>query len=142
MTFAIQPDGLVVDVVIAPDANQMQQWQAQGQPIPRPLRVRGVMDTASDVTAVAPHVFQALGLSSTRSAQTHTASGMVNPKVYEISLSIVQASGAGPMYTAPQLTVTELFHAAPGIDVLIGLDIILQGILHIAGPGRTFSFTW
>jgi hypothetical protein len=142
LTFSVQPDGLLVEVVIGPDANQLRQWQAQGQAIPRPIRVGAIMDTGTDVTAVAPQVIKALGLPLSGSARTHTASGHVPVDVYGISLSILSPTGSGPMFTAPSLLAIELTHAAPGIDVLVGLDIILQGVLNVDGPRGVFSFTF
>jgi hypothetical protein len=100
------------------------------------------MDTASDLTAVTGRILQALGLSTSRSVKTHTASGSVSVDVYEISLSILPPTGMTAMFTTSHLEVTELLHAAPGIDVLVGLDVILQGVLHVDGPGGTFSFTF
>jgi hypothetical protein len=100
------------------------------------------MDTATDVTAVAPRLLQGLGLPLYGSAQTHTAGGAVQSGVYEISLSILSPTGPGAMFTAPQLLATELIHAAPGIEVLVGLDVLLQGILHVDGPAGFFTFTY
>jgi hypothetical protein len=46
------------------------------------------------------------------------------------------------MFTAPYLRVTELVHAAPAIELLVGLDVILQGVLNVDGPNRMFTFTF
>jgi hypothetical protein len=142
LTFPVQPDGLVVDVMIGLDAGNSQALQRLGQPIPRPVRARGVVDTATDLTAVAPAVLQALGLSSSQSAHIHTAGGLVQVKVYDISLSILPPPGSAPLLTVPQLTASELIHAAPTVEVLIGLDVLLQVVFHLDGPGRVFTLTF
>jgi hypothetical protein len=100
------------------------------------------MDTGTDATAVAQQVVRSLGLPLSASARTHTASGYVPVDVYGISLSILPATGSGSMFTAPDLVATGLIHTAPGIDVLVGLDVILQGVLHVDGPGGVFSFAF
>jgi hypothetical protein len=87
-------------------------------------------------------VLQALGLSPSARVRTHTAGGAVNVDAYEVSLSILPVSGTTPAFTAPQLLVTELIHAAPGTEVLVGPDVILQGVLNVDGPKGTFSFTF
>jgi hypothetical protein len=87
LTFPVQPDGLLVEVLV-------------------------------DVTAIAPRVIQALQLPLFGSAQTSTASGQVIVGVYEVSLSILPATGSSPLFTVPQLVVTELVHASPGIEFL------------------------
>jgi hypothetical protein len=141
LTFPVQKDGLVVGVMIGMDSANCQALQQSGQPIPRPILVQGIMDTGTDATAVAHRLIHALGLPLYGSAQTSTAAGQVNVGVYEISLSIVPPGGAA-QFTDPRLVATELIYAAPGIEVLVGLDVILQGILHVDGPGGTFSFTF
>jgi hypothetical protein len=62
--------------------------------------------------------------------------------VYEVSLSIPPPTGTTPLFTVSQLVVTELVHAAPGIEVLVGLDLLLQGVFHLDGPARVFTFTF
>jgi hypothetical protein len=100
------------------------------------------MDTGTDVTAVAPWVLRALGLSLAGSAQTHTAAGAVQAGVYRISLSILSPTGSGPMFTAPQMLATEVVNAPPGIEVLVGLDVILQGVFTVDGPKGFFTFAF
>lgn len=140
LTFSVQPDGLLIPVMIGLDAPSCRALQQAGQAIPRPLQLTGVMDTATDVPAIAPRVLKVLALPQLGSAQTHTASGSVTVGIYEVSLSILPPAGSAPMFTAPHLVVSELIHAAPGIEVLVGLDIIWQGVLNIDGPNLVFSF--
>lgn len=60
--------------------------------------------------------------------------------VYEMSLSITDPATAGaPMSVHPYLTVTELPYPPAGLDVLIGLDVVLDCRLLIDGPTRTFT---
>jgi hypothetical protein len=142
LTWPVQSDGLVVEVMIGADSNQMVKCKAQGVAFPRPILVRGIMDTGTDVTAVAPRLFPALGLTKRGTVQTHTASGSVQVNVYEISLSILHPNRSGAGFTTPRLLVTELTHAAAGAEVLVGLDILLQGVFNLDGHSRTFSFTF
>jgi hypothetical protein len=142
LTWPVQPDGLVVEVLIGADHGQALKWFNQGTPIPRPILVRGIMDTGADVTAVAPRLPQALGLPQFGSAQTHTASGLTNVALHEISLSILPANLAGAIFNTSRLVATELTHAAPGTEVLVGLDVLLQGTFILDGHARTFSFTF
>ena len=46
------------------------------------------------------------------------------------------------MFTDANLLATELGHAAPGIGVLVGLNVILQGVLNVDGPRGVFSFSF
>ncbi len=106
------------------------------------MLTRGVLDTGADISAVAPRVVTALGLAPVYSAQMHTASGPANVDVYEVSLSVVPLGGSGPLFTVSDLLATELQHAAPGVEVLVGLDVLMRCVFNLNGPGGTFSLTF
>jgi hypothetical protein len=126
--------------VLGLDRKSMVALSVTGQPIPQPLLVRGLVDTASDITAVAAPFLQRLALSSTTSGTTQTAGGVVPVDLYEVSLSITNPSQAGSSwFTAPQMLVMELTTLLRDTDVLIGLDIRLQGKLFLDGPARRFT---
>src|SRR5947208_1165071 len=65
-------------------------------------------------------------LSASRSVPIHTAGGPVTANLHAIRLSIVPPSAAQPLFMVPQLLATELQHAAPNIDVLVGLNVLLE----------------
>jgi hypothetical protein len=67
LTFPFSANGLTLDVLIGLDGNSTAQLHACGQPIPRPVRARGVLDTGTDATAIAHWVFQQLGLQPKKS---------------------------------------------------------------------------
>jgi hypothetical protein len=46
------------------------------------------------------------------------------------------------MLTYHQLLVTQFLTPPPDLDVLVGLDIILQCELYVSGPGRWFRLTF
>jgi hypothetical protein len=139
-TFPITKDGCTLDVLIGLGAVEMQAIQAAGLPLPPPLTARAVLDTGSDKTAVAPHLLQQLGTVAKARARTHTAAGAVQVQVYEVSLSVPNPTGAStPMLTRPQWVVTEFLHPPPGIDVLIGMDLVKECLWIIDGPGGFFT---
>ena len=142
LTLPVQSEGLLVDLVIGLGSNQAQGLLASGQPIPGPILVRGILDTGADCSAVSRGLVQSLSLVGSGSVQTHTPAGSLTVLLYEASLSIVPPGSAVPLFTVPQLLVTELRHAAPGIAVLVGLDVMLQGVLALDGPARKFSLTF
>src|SRR5262249_9975569 len=77
---------------------------AAGQPIPPPLQARALVDTGSNVTAVAPWVLHQLAVPAASSTSNHTAGGIVKVKLYQVSVSIMDPSHPGsPMLTAPDL---------------------------------------
>jgi len=56
-----------------------------------------------------------------------------------VSLSIVGPTGMGPSLVQPSLEVVELTTPIPNIDVLLGMDVLLQCRLLIDGPARQFT---
>jgi hypothetical protein len=113
--------------------------QAAGYPIPPPLQARGVIDTGTDVTAIARSLLHQMGLRSVVSATTHTARGSARVNLFEISLTIQGSpSTAGVVVVRPLLQVMELTTILPGVDVLIGRDVLDECLLVSDGPGKQF----
>jgi hypothetical protein len=143
LTFPLQPDGLWVPVLLGHDHAALKAKQASGQSVPMPLKCRGFLDTGTDVTGVAPWIITSLGLTSFNKTTTQTASQQVFVTLFEVSLSNYDVNApAGSSLTRPQGEVLQLPHNLPTVDVLIGLDLIAQIVLHIDGPIQTFSLTW
>jgi hypothetical protein len=139
-TFPITKDGCTLDVLIGLGAVEMQAAQAAGLPLPPPLTARAVLDTGSDKTAVAPRLLQQLGTVPKARVRTHTAAGAVHVHVYEVSLSVPNPTGVRtPMLVQPQWEVTEFLHPPPGIDVLLGMDLVKECLWIIDGPGGFFT---
>jgi hypothetical protein len=139
----VQPDGLIIGVMIGVSGARARDLLAAGQAVPRPLLVRGVIDTGTDATALAPRIAQALGVPLAGNAITHTAAGPVHVPYYEVSLSLLPSPVASPFFTDPLLIVTELHQALPAhIEVLVGLNVLLQLTLLLDGPGRTFTLSY
>jgi hypothetical protein len=109
-----------------------------GQPLPRPLHVRAVVDTGCSTTAVAPAILGQLGLTPLLAGSSQTASSSVAVNLYLISLSIFDAS-RGPPLTLRDLLVSELTTTIPQIDMLIGMDVLLDCKLLLDGPARRFT---
>jgi hypothetical protein len=140
LTFAITSGELRLAVVIGHNRKDLATRLAAGQPVPAPIWTMGVVDTATNVPCVTPAVLQQLGTVSTGQSSSHTAAGQVPAKLFEVSLSIPPPSNVpGPMLTRRDLTVMELPSPVPGVDVLIGLDILLDCKLLLDGPAHRFT---
>lgn len=107
----------------------------------RPIRCRGLVDTGSDATCVAPAILRQLGLHAPSvQTSTTTASGLASARLFEVSVSVMNlADPHTPMLVAPKLLAMELTTILPGLDVLIGMDILLTTRLILDGPNRQFS---
>src|SRR5438128_638326 len=122
-SFPLSPDGMIVQAMFGLNGSQTATLVRTGQSVPRPIQVRALLDNGSDATAIAPHVFQKLGLRSVRSVSSVTAGGPVTVKLYRVSLTIAGPAGrTGPVLAVPDLLVSELTAPLPNIDALIGMD--------------------
>jgi hypothetical protein len=114
---------------------------AAGQPVPAPIRLRGLIDTGCDVTSVPPHVAQRLGLTVHSQRSTQTPAGPLSVNLYEASLSIPRVGQLqAPLLVLDQIVILELPHPPTAtIDVLVGLDVVLQLLLVVDGPRGHFT---
>jgi hypothetical protein len=138
-TFPLSADGPVVQGLIGLNGFRTDLLVRAGQPVPRPVSVRALLDTGCDMTAIAPAVFQSLGLTPLYGTRTQTAGGSVNVNLYIVSLSVLSPSGsAGLFLVRPNLVVTELTAPLQNIDVLIGTDILNDCLFILNGRAGQF----
>jgi hypothetical protein len=140
LEYPVVPNGLLVDVIVGWNRPETVTALAAGTAISMPVRARGVIDTGTDVTAVAAPVLRQLGLALVQQTTTQTASGRVSVDLFEVSLGVTDlAAPTGPELVEPDLLVMELAAPPIGIDVLIGLDVLLGCWFTLDGPGRRFA---
>ena len=139
LTFPVTGTDLLVDVRVNLDATELARLRAATCPAPASVEVRGLLDTGTDITGVAPHILQQLGAVPRRNTHTHGVGGRVPTRLFDVSLSIWDSSQPHlPWFTIPHLRVMELSLGIP-CDVLIGMDVLLQCRLLLDGPGRQFT---
>ncbi len=138
LTFPLTPRGLEVDVLVNRDvAALMPLWQAGVQP--QPLTGRGLIDTASDLSAVSTSIIQQLGVPLLSSTTTHGIGGPLAVNLYRVGLHIFDANNSNlPWVFHPTLVVMELSPNVP-FDALIGLDILRACKLFVDGPSGQFT---
>jgi hypothetical protein len=80
-TFPLSPDGPAVQGLVGLNDTDTATLVQAGQPIPRPVSIRALLDTANDVTAIANPVARQLGMVTVGQARTQTAGGSVQESV-------------------------------------------------------------
>jgi hypothetical protein len=109
---------------------------AAGQFVPPPQLIRALIDTGTDISAVSASVLSQLRLGSVQQHTTQTLAGSVSIQLFEVNLTIPQAAGVSPpLLVLDQLLVMALPTSLPGIDALLGLDV-LDHLLLIADGSR------
>ena len=140
LTCPIASGELTLTVVVGHNRKALTAVVGAGQTLPPPIWTRGVIDTGTNVTCVTPAVLKKLGLTSTGQGSSQTVGGLAAVNLFEVSLSIPPAGNVpGPMLTRRDLMVMEMPSPIPGVDVLIGLDILLDCKMLLDGPARQFT---
>jgi hypothetical protein len=115
------------------------QRQAAQQPAPTPVVAQALLDTGSNVTGVAASLIQQLPLTPYAQSQTQGLSGTTSVRLFYVSLIIFDpAQPHGPRFTQPNLLVMELPPSST-LDVLIGMDVLLDCRMLPDGPGRQLT---
>lgn len=138
-TFAVEADGLIVDVLVTLEEQALDALRARGQATPAPIPCRGIIDSGTTLTAINPSLRARLGLTRGIRASTTTAAGPVSVYLYVVGLSVTNLKIPGaPHLGLPTFAVMELPAGLPAVDVLVGLDFLLKCHFDLNGPGGTF----
>jgi hypothetical protein len=143
LAFAISSGELKLTVVIGHGRRALGGLLAAGQPLPSPIWTPGVVDTGSTITCVTPALIQQLALQTIGTGYSQTVAGQATVNLFEVSLSIPPPGNVpGSMLTRHDLVVMEMPSPIPGVEVLIGLDILLDCKLVLDGPARRFTLAF
>src|SRR5207237_911323 len=110
-----------------------------GRPFPPSMSARGLIDTGSDVSAVAPAILAQLGIPVYSRATSQGIGGRISVRLFSVSLFVLDvARPALPWLMQPDLLVIEL-PTLLQVDVLIGMDILLGCRMLLDGPVGQFT---
>ena len=138
LSFPFDRNGMIVDVLLSCGGDRLKQLLAQNAPIPAPIWARGMIDTGTNVSAVSLPLLRQLGIEKGEAVKTEGIGGEFETHSYEVSLTIAdKAALTGPTYSPPDVSVIHL--DAEGVDVLIGLDVLMACRLVLDGPARLFT---
>jgi hypothetical protein len=140
LSFPIRSGELTLAVLIGHNQQALAAFRATAQPLPAPVWTTGVIDTGRTVTCISSAILRKLGLASTRKSTSQTVHGRTTVNLFDVSLSIPPPGSApGPMLTQSDLIVMEMPSSIPGVDVLVGMDVLLGCKLVVEGPSRQFT---
>jgi hypothetical protein len=139
LTFPFLPDGLLVPAALNLAATELRALLAVGAALPASIHARGMLDSGTTVTAVAPWILTRLNATPGQTRQTSTPTGKMQVRMYKISFSIYSQTTGTVNLSRGDWEVADLPENPDGVDVLFGLDLLRQIILTVNGPGQTFS---
>jgi hypothetical protein len=109
LTFPITGDGLSLDARVNLDGATLHAFQGAGQPLPGSIAAKGLIDTGSDISAVAPWILKHLGVPVYGHASTQGVAGSIPVRLFMVSLFILDAGQLHlPWLAQADLVVMEL----------------------------------
>ena len=137
-SYPISASGLLLDVMVGLPGKSMAPLVGAGEPVPAPIKSRALIDSGTDVTCIASSPLRGFGLNPVANRTSRTLSGSVFVDLFEVSFSLPGPT-PGLLLVLPQLVVIEMRSPPPDINVLVGMDVLLQCVLHVDGPQRQFT---
>lgn len=128
----LRRDGAVVSVQISVPAS----LAAQAGAAAKPQVVKGLVDTGASISTVNPTVAQAAGLQAVGSVPLYGVGGGGETPVYAASFGLPQY---GVVVDPIEIAGTAI--PMPGVDVLLGRDILKALNLDYRGPEGAFTLT-
>ena len=129
---------MFVDVLVSCGSDRMAELLAQGEPILSPIWTRGMIDTGTNVSAVSLAIIHQLEIPPGKAARSEGIGGEYASHYYDVSFTIAdKPAKSGPTYSPPDVSVIHM--EAVGVDVLIGLDLLVACRLVVDGPARLFT---
>jgi hypothetical protein len=139
-TLPIVADGLILNVMIGLTGRDTVSRLSTGKPIPAPVLLRSAIDTGTDITCVNAQFLKGLGLTFVQQLSSTTVAGVIPVDLFDISFSIPPTGRlTAPLLVLEQLRVMELVHSTPGIDVLVGRDVMHELLMISDGPRDEFT---
>ena len=115
-----------------------------GQPIPKAVTIRALVDTGASCTCVDPTVLAALNLTPTGSVSVNTPSTGSIPhsaNQYDVGFAIPDDGGT-PLFLQTIPVVESELLASQGFHVLLGSDILEHCLLVYNGKDAFFSLAF
>jgi hypothetical protein len=111
-------------------------YDPKTDPLPTRYKFNAIGDTGATGSVISKKVVEVCGLKPVGMVEVHTAGGICNSEVYLVSVALPNE------VCFSVVRATKAAFLSPGLDVLIGMDIITQGdfaLTHFQGK-TCFSF--
>jgi hypothetical protein len=132
----LRREGPIVDVQISLPRALAARSQQQGQPPGAGQTVRGLVDTGASISTVSDQVAAAVGLQAIASVPLGGVGGTSERPIFAAAVAL-------PRYgiSVDPIEIAGVTIPMPGIDVLIGRDVLRALYLEYKGPEGAFALT-
>jgi hypothetical protein len=143
-TLTYGPIGPLIHAYIGVSTPRVAALVLAGKPTPQPIVVKALVDTGASNTVVDQSVITALGLAPRRIAKTITpTTGAAPHKCYTYDVSIhVPLGTATSLFSKMAWEVTCLDLKHQGFEVILGRDVLAEGIFVYDGKAGTFAMAF
>jgi hypothetical protein len=143
ISLTISPGGPLLDLAIGVSVPRAEALTKAGQPVPPPIKIRGLIDTGASCTGIDPTILTQLGVVSTGPVPVHTPSTKSGAphiaKQYDVSIILIHPKLNWRFHTLPVIEA-PLIHQ--GIHALIGRDILANCLFTYDGQGNAFCLAF
>jgi hypothetical protein len=139
----VEPDGPIINVLIALSAPRRAALVAAGQEIPDPMPGRLLIDTGASMTSIDQKFVTGLALQPTGSINMHTPSTgatSVPMSSYDVELHFKGFDGAA--HTFQSMAVLGCDFSGQNIDGLFGRDALALARLFYSGPDASWMMSF
>jgi hypothetical protein len=144
LTCPITPRGPLVDLVVGVSGSRREVLERNNFPVPPRVRVRALIDTGSDVTGLARHVFEQLEVRPHGQTRIRTPSTTADqPHFVDQYVVSIGLPGTGLELHLPQLEVIDSGHR-PDDDYqgIVGRDFLAHCLFVYDGEAGTFALAF
>lgn len=137
-TEEIENHQLLVDVCLTPDMPTAQRRFRQGKFKPGVDSLRALLDTGATGSAISSETVDSLKLTPLKKIPVMTGAGKIETWVYRVNIHPVVMEGDNS-HVRHHINVEVIeFPAGDDFDVILGMDLISRGALHVACGHFTF----
>lgn len=131
---ALRRQGAIVTIQVGVPGTLAAELQRQGQPVPPPQLIKGLVDTGASISTVSEAVAQAAGLRTVGSVPLYGVGGGGEKPLFAASFGL-------PDYgvTVDPIELGGVTIGMPGVDALIGRDILRPLFFEYKGPEGAFG---
>lgn len=132
----LRHDGAIVTVIVGAPNSQAQAAANQGKPLGNVQTVKGMVDTGASISTVSDQVAQAAGLIQTGSVPLGGVGGTSERPIYAAAITLPEWK-----VTVDPIELGGVTIPMPGIDMLIGRDVLRALNLAYQGSAGAFQLT-
>jgi hypothetical protein len=142
VTLPTEPGGPVIDVTVGVSHPRELQLRQAGRDVPSPIKVRALVDTGASCSLITQRLVHELSLPVRGTTPMHTPStdgAAQEALVYDVSF-VIDLADQSPRRYASLFVIGRNSFIQPGVEALIGRDILQHSLFTYNGTAKIFLF--